>query len=841
MKIFKLILAIAIASCGVSNLKSPPAIAAEDISFSLPIWGEFKISVEDLAIFAESGTITSEFAYYAKRLEEKALEQLRQILQTSFAVKPITVYRLTNMPMGEDFLRRLGEIIYTHPQRNGFYAIRAALIQAAAEPGGLTAINFLRQFPHDEIQLNSDSIFSIVEEAENLLQYQDTTVQAIAEQAQQEINSSTAPTHSNLPNLQLPGEYQVNKKTLTLEIDDIRQTAAGFAGAYSLNTDIYTPQGLTSLAPLAIIAHGLGSQRSDFAYLAKHLASHGYIVAIPEHVGSSNNYQEAFLRGEVSVDVSPLEFYSRPRDITHLLDELEKSRYQSQINWSRVGIVGHSFGGTTALITSGAPVNLARVKDTCTTNRTGDRDNFTLNISLFLQCRARSLPPGNYNLQDERIKALAALNPVTSSVLGIESIEQIAIPTLIVGGTRDFVSPFIEEQVHPFLWLTTPHKYLATIVNGTHFSTATEGNMAEVNDFLQGARPDLSRDYLQALTLGFFEAHLQDNTEDRPYLTAADAQSISQPELPLHLVQSLTPEQLKLAYGDTPPTAPIPKRLIAEQPKPKQDILTEIEQTGVLKVAMRTDAAPFSYRDNGNWTGYCHDLASALGVHLTEELNTPVPIEVVRVSSSLSTRFELVKENIVHLECGPNSIVTDQAPKNTSSSLKGTATHNDIVFSDPFFSSGTRFLISQDSANNIDPNSELDGIKLGVLSQTTTEEFLLQNYPRAEVITFDSSDGRSRGIQAVRAGKLEAMVSESVLLAGEIDRRGMDRDNLQTIPEQPLTCDYYGLILPSGDSQWRNTVNTFIRDRDSQQAFDRWLKNYYAQAVADLDYCQNQR
>ncbi|MEO1692860.1 MAG: transporter substrate-binding domain-containing protein, partial [Cyanobacteria bacterium J06631_6] len=194
-----------------------------------------------------------------------------------------------------------------------------------------------------------------------------------------------------------------------------------------------------------------------------------------------------------------------------------------------------------------------------------------------------------------------------------------------------------------------------------------------------------------------------------------------------------------------------------------------------------------------------------------------------------------------HLECGPNSIVTDQAPKNTSSSLKGTATHNDIVFSDPFFSSGTRFLISQDSANNIDPNSELDGIKLGVLSQTTTEEFLLQNYPRAEVITFDSSDGRSRGIQAVRAGKLEAMVSESVLLAGEIDRRGMDRDNLQTIPEQPLTCDYYGLILPSGDSQWRNTVNTFIRDRDSQQAFDRWLKNYYAQAVADLDYCQNQR
>ncbi|WP_186375856.1 alpha/beta hydrolase [Hyella patelloides] len=822
LDIAKLSLGIAFTSCGiVATFKPLPVTAAEKITFSLSFLGEFSLSVEDMEIFAKKGEITSEFAYYANFLDKKTLQQLRQILQTSFAVEPITVYRLTNMPMGEDFLRRLGNIIYTHPQRNGLYAIRAALILAAGEPEGLTAINFLRHFPTDEMQLNTDLIFAIVKEAESFFRYKDTSIKAIAEQAQQEINSQTRPDFANLPDLRQPGQYQVSQETLTFPIDDLRQTAVGFAGAYDLNVDIYAPKGLTSSAPLAIIAHGLGSQRSDFAYLAEHLASHGYIVAIPEHAGSSSNYQEAFLRGEVNVDVSPFEFYSRPRDITHLLDRLEQHPdYQKLINWSQIGVLGHSFGGTTALITSGAPVNLARVKDVC------DSDLFTLNVSLFLQCRANNLPPGEYDLQDDRIKAVVALNPVTSSVLGIESMQQINIPTLIVGGTMDFVAPFIPEQAHPFLWLTTPDKYLATMVNGSHFSTINEENIAGINDFLKGFRPDLGRDYLKALTLAFFEAHIKDSSEYQSYLTAAYAENISNPELPLHLIQSLTPEQLELAYGDTPPTSPIPEPIVAVASEQNRDILAEIKQTGTLKVAMRTDAAPFGYTDHSDLTGFCADLAVAFGDRLTQELNTSTPIKVVKIPSSVLNRFELVEKETVHLECGPNSIVSDR---------------EEVVFSDPFFSSGTRFLVNQDNAINLDLDSQLEGTRLGVLEATTTKQFLQQNYPNAEIVSFESADGRSKAIQAVRDGYLDAFVSDRVLLTGEIDRQGLGRENYQAIPEQPLTCDYYGLILPQGDSQWRNTINTFLHEHAAEQVFDQWLENYYPQAISDLDYCQNQR
>ena len=823
MIISKLLLTIALVSLGiVTTFKAQPVIAAERISFSLPIWGEFYVSVDDLEIFAEEGRITSEFAYYTNRLDKETLQQLRQILQASFKVDPVTVYRVTNMPMGEDFLKRLGEIVYTHPERNGLYAIRSALILAAAEPEGLTVINFLRHFPTGEMQLNTDAIFSLFKEAENFVQYKDTTVEAIAQQAETEIASQKQPNFENLPDLRQLGKYAVIRETVTFPVNDLRQTPVGFLGDYELNVDIYSPQALERSAPLVVIAHGLGSERSDFRYLAEHLASYGYLVAIPEHSGSSGSYKEAYLRGEVSIDVSPVEFYSRPRDITHLLNQLEQHPiFKGQIDWLQVGVLGHSFGGTTVLSIAGASLNWERI------NRVCQQAQFSLNVSTFLQCRASTLPPGNYNFQDPRVKAVVAVNPVTSSILGPESMGQINIPALIVGGTQDFVSPFIEEQVHPFVWLNTPDKYLATVVGGSHLSNVSQENLAEVADFLKGSRPDLGKSYFKALSLAFFEVYVRDRSDYQPYLTAAYAQKISDPELPLHLIQSLTSKQLEQAYGDTPPTPIVPETIVAKSDQPKRDILAEIEQTGRLKVAMRTNAAPFSYKNQNNgWAGYCSDLADSLGRHLTQKLEQASAIKVAKVASSLSTRFELVEQETVHLECGPNSIVTSK---------------EGIIFSDPFFSSGTRFFVTNTNISNLDFSSQLPGVKLGVLQHSITEQFLQQNYPDAEIVAFDEVTGRRQGIQAVADGKIDTFASDSVLITGEMNRQRISEENYQIVPKTPLTCDYYGLILPQGDPQWRNTVNTFIREQQAKKVFDKWLTNYYPQAVADLDYCQNRR
>ncbi len=533
--------------------------------------------------------------------------------------------------------------------------------------------------------------------------------------------------------------------------------------------------------------------------MAEHLASHDYIVLVPEHIGSNRDYKEAFLRGELSVDVSPSEFYSRPRDITYLLNAIENhSEFQGSIDWEQVGILGHSFGGTTVLLTSGATLNQERIRQVCQQNRP------TLNVSMLLQCRASYLPPAEYNLQDPRIKAVVAVNPVTSSVLGPEGLKEIAIPTMIWGGSKDITTPFIEEQAHPFLWLKTQHKYLGVVVGGTHSL-------------------DLGKSYLKAMSLAFFEVYLRDRQNARSYLTNAYSETISTEELPLHLIKSLTPAQLEQAYGNTPPTPPIPESLVAISPSQRENTLAEIKKTRTLKIGMRTDAAPFGYIDAKQdlWTGFCADFADSLGQHLAQKLNIPSGIEIIKLPSSLENRFELVEQDTVHLECGPNSISEDR---------------EDISFSNPFFVSGTRLLVTNGNVAQVNLKRGLEGVGIGVLQDTTNAQFIQETYPEAEVVYFQGETGRSEGIKAVTTRNIDAFVSDDILLRGEIDRQNLPQGNYQLFPEEPLTCDFYGLILPQGDRQWHNTVNLFI-DEEAKQFQNKWLGEYFPQAVSDLDYC----
>jgi hypothetical protein len=157
----------------------------------------------------------------------------------------------------------------------------------------------------------------------------------------------------------------------------------------------------------------------------------------------------------------------------------------------------------------------------------------------------------------------------------------------------------------------------------------------------------------------------------------------------LDLIHSLTPEQLEAAYG-RPAPIPIIPLTIAQIPPPRDEsILTEIQRTGVLQVAMRRDAALFGFINQADeWDGYCGDLAIAFGNYFTETLDMPFDIRVVELASTLDNRFDQVRDSAVPLECGPNTIRTD---------VPG------INFSRQFFVTSAQFLTLQDQANTINP------------------------------------------------------------------------------------------------------------------------------------------
>lgn len=144
-------------------LTARPAACAERMYFKYgPLL--FSLPLTALETYVQDGKVTPAFALYARNLDEATLSQLRQMLQQSYQMDEVAVYRLTETPIIADLLRYLGGIITTPSGVNGFYAIRSALVLAAAEPGHWTMLDVLRHFPTD-IRINVDQAQSLINPA----------------------------------------------------------------------------------------------------------------------------------------------------------------------------------------------------------------------------------------------------------------------------------------------------------------------------------------------------------------------------------------------------------------------------------------------------------------------------------------------------------------------------------------------------------------------------------------------------------------------------------------------------------------------------------------------------
>ncbi|MGM3307413.1 alpha/beta hydrolase [Anabaena sp. WFMT] len=530
-------------ACGVFSigllpgLTAYPVLGAERLTLSAGILEE-SIPIDSLEKYAKTGEIDDDLAVYAKYANQTQLTQLRKVLVTSIPLNIVNISQFLYTSIGERLLERLGEVIQTESRLSGFYAIRAALILAATEPNNLTLLNILRKFPTRSISINLDRSLEIAATLQDLVNKTQNAVAHINEKSQLKSTTSN-PTAGLLADIKKLGNFTWKKQTITLN-DQFRNRI--------FPADIYLPDVLNPRS-IIVISHGLGSDRSSFAYLAEHLAQSGFVVAVPEHPGSNSEQLQALLAGKSQTVTSPREFIDRPLDVKYLLDELTRlsqnnPAFQGRLNLQQIGVIGQSFGGYTALALAGAKINFEQLKKDCP-----DIKN-SLNLSLLLQCLAINLPNIEYNLFDPRVKAVIAIDPINSSIMGSASLSQIKIPVMIISGSADTIAPALPEQIIPFTWLTTPNKYLVLINGGTHFSTIAESPNTVVPLPIQviGLYPELARSYVKALSVPFLQTYVAEQQSYLPYLSADYVNTISQQPLPLSLVKSLTLEQLQEAF-----------------------------------------------------------------------------------------------------------------------------------------------------------------------------------------------------------------------------------------------------------------------------------------------------
>jgi dienelactone hydrolase len=118
--------------------------------------------------------------------------------------------------------------------------------------------------------------------------------------------------------------------------------------------------------PLILFSHHSGGHRRAATFLCTHLSSHGYLVAALDHseVIAPELMRKSGETPEQTAARIQAVIASRVPDIRFLLDDLlaERSwRSEAAIDSSCIGIVGHSFGGWTALATPDADLRIRAV------------------------------------------------------------------------------------------------------------------------------------------------------------------------------------------------------------------------------------------------------------------------------------------------------------------------------------------------------------------------------------------------------------------------------------------------------------------------------------------------
>ncbi|HEY9712122.1 MAG TPA: hypothetical protein V6C72_01555, partial [Chroococcales cyanobacterium] len=172
-----------------------------------------------------------------------------------------------------------------------------------------------------------------------------------------------------------------------------------------------TKPGVHAPYPTVIFSHGFHGSCTQSKFLMKALAAAGYLVISPNHKDAMGIHGSFQARPELpfrKVDQwSDSTFKYRHDDIVNLIQGLKESpQWKSQIDWSRLGLAGHSLGGYTVLGLAGAWPSWKI--------------------------------PG--------VKAILALSPYCAPFSYTHSLGTLNIPVMYQGGTRDFgITPTVKK------------------------------------------------------------------------------------------------------------------------------------------------------------------------------------------------------------------------------------------------------------------------------------------------------------------------------------------------------------------------------------------------------------
>lgn len=511
------------------GLAPRPAEAAEQVILGYGAF-EMQVTVADVETFSQTGRLEGSMIPLAHWASPDRQAQLQSLLTRRLPLSPDAVARFLRSDAGQLLLQQSTDFVQPATRRPDPQPLATALERAAHQPSlGLSLLGLLKAFPDSVVYINAARSLTLLDQANQMAEETRQAVDWMQQMAQTEAQQFAPPRQ--------PWRDPIQPwRVINLRL----RTSGANAPAEAA---LYLPPASAGRVPLVVLSHGVGEDYTSLTYLAEYLAQGGFGVLAFSHPRLPSADSATAPR------LTPQAFIRRPLDIRVALDDLQRLSLRQRLlrgrlDLQRVGVIGQSFGGYTALVLGGAQTHKALLREQCGTPAV------LLNLSLnLLQCRLLQLPHIPAQLADPRVKAVIALQPVAGAVFGPAGLAPVRVPVLLVAASQDWVTPALPEQIEPFTGLTVPQRYLAVLVGATHFSGRTERQPNPFPPEWVGPEPDLARSYLQRLSLAFMDTHLAGRERLRPWLSPAGVAQWSQSSLPLILNRGMGPADLERLFG----------------------------------------------------------------------------------------------------------------------------------------------------------------------------------------------------------------------------------------------------------------------------------------------------
>ncbi len=193
---------------------------------------------------------------------------------------------------------------------------------------------------------------------------------------------------------------------------------------------VWKPSGV-GRHPLIVFSHGFGGSNVQSKFLMKGLAEHGYLVVAPNHHDANSlamgglGLLAEFRHASRWTDAT---YRDRRDDIVAILKAMKLDpKWTRSIDWDRMGLVGHSLGGYTALGLAGAWPS--------------------------------------WKLSG--VKAVLALSPDSAPFILRDSLKGLSVPVMYQGGTLDYgITPSIRKNSGAYDQTPSPAYYVEFFQGG---------------------------------------------------------------------------------------------------------------------------------------------------------------------------------------------------------------------------------------------------------------------------------------------------------------------------------------------------------------------------------------